>query len=121
MAIKSRFAPGKNLRSLRSGSTIPIVIRAIALGTLLLSGCLFWDSTVSERVACLNLCSCTSSNSISEDQCNSECNESFEQIVLPQECLDCIGLSSCDEFDDLDNACDVECGGPVSRIVEDFE
>lgn len=97
---------------------MPSVIRAFVLSALLCSGCLFWDSTVSIETACLNACGCLESNPISEDQCNDECVAGLSENPVPQECLDCVGVASCEEIEDLETACAVECGLSASRIVE---
>lgn len=94
------------------------VIRAIALCALLTSGCLFWEPTASVESTCLNLCGCLTNNTVAEDQCEVECNDQLTQNPVPQECLDCVTRASCEELEDLNTTCAVECGGAASRIVE---
>jgi hypothetical protein len=110
------------LRSKVAGSRIAFVIRAIAVcAVLLCSGCPFWDSTVLPETACLNACGCLTTNPVAEDACLVDCTTGLEQDPVPQECLDCVGLASCAEVEDLVNACAVECGLAASRIVEVIE
>lgn len=99
------------------GSTIVFVIRTLALSVLLLSGC-FFDLSVSPESACLNLCDCVSATPAQEDQCVTECTQNIDETV-PQECLECVGTSSCEVFEDLSTACAAECQGATSLIVED--
>lgn len=98
-----------------------LVIRAIALCALLSGGCLFWDSSASIEVTCLNACSCLETNPVSEEQCNEECVADLSANPLPQDCLDCVARASCEEIEDLQNACAVECGIAAPQIVEVIE
>jgi len=109
------------LRGPLQGQTIALVIRAIAFLVLFCSGCLFWEPVVSERAACLNLCDCLEMTPNAEEECVNECTDELAVDPVAQECLDCVGRASCEEFEDLDTLCAVECGAVAPRIVEEIE
>lgn len=95
------------------------MIRALALLVFLQSGCIFFDGTVSPESACINLCDCLEATPTAQEACAADCTANVIDETVPQECLDCVGTSSCEELEDLTTACAAECQGAAARIVEE--
>lgn len=88
------------------------MILAVAVASTAAVACGGGDSRADkEEGACAKVCSCfgsafSPSDGDCVDECLSDLNSSSEEV--PEECLDCINTTSCDDI--LDD-CEAECEG----------
>jgi len=65
--------------------------------------------------ACTVICQCIELFPSGQQECTQECVQDNAGLAIPQECLDCISVLACREFDDV-NVCSLECGGGVMSL-----